>query len=182
MVRARSCGRLIWPKPNPFCPCPSGADADSSAAHIEERIVFPLSAHGPGPPWSRPAARGRKSATRGHRRGHRAMEKAEIRSVYMLGTFLVLAFATPFVVGAWSGSIIYDRQWLGDLSIVLLNGLLQGGVYAMYGVGLTLIFGVMRIINVAHGELVMLGAYLTYSIFNAPAYFGLGFHLDPLLT
>ncbi|MBI4081861.1 MAG: branched-chain amino acid ABC transporter permease [Candidatus Lambdaproteobacteria bacterium] len=110
------------------------------------------------------------------------MEQAEIRRVYLLGAFIVAAFATPFAVGAWSGNIFYDRQWLMDLITVCLNGLLQGGVYAMYGVGLTLIFGVMRIINVAHGEIVMLGAYLTWVLFNAPEYLGLGWHLDPLLT
>jgi len=110
------------------------------------------------------------------------MQKAEIRSIYLLATFLVVAFATPFVVGMWSGNVFYDRQWGQDLITVMLNGLMQGGVYAMYGVGLTLIFGVMRVINVAHGEIVMLGAYLTYALFNAPGYFGFGFHVDPLLS
>lgn len=110
------------------------------------------------------------------------MEKAEKRSIYMLAGFLVLAFATPFAVGMYVGNVFYDRQWLLDLSTVLLNGLTQAGVYAMYGVGLTMIFGVMRVINVAHGEIVMLGAYLTYSLFNAPEYLGFGFYVDPLLS
>jgi len=39
----------------------------------------------------------------------------------------------------------------------LSNGVLIGGVYAMIGVGLTLIFGVMRTINFAHGDFVVLG-------------------------
>ncbi len=39
------------------------------------------------------------------------------------------------------------------------NGLLTGGVYALIGVGLTLIFGVMRTINFAHGDFVVLGMY-----------------------
>jgi branched-chain amino acid transport system permease protein len=65
--------------------------------------------------------------------------------------------------------------WLSNLAAVVLGGLMQGGVYAMFAVGLTLIFGVMRIINAAHGEMVMMGAYLTWM-----AFFYLG--VDPLLA
>lgn len=41
----------------------------------------------------------------------------------------------------------------------LINGLLLGGVYAAYSAGFSLIFGVMGVVNLAHGELIMLGAY-----------------------
>ena len=54
-------------------------------------------------------------------------------------------------------------------------GILTGGVYALMASGLTLIFGVMRIINVGHGALVILGAYLSFAFFRS-------WHLDPLLT
>jgi branched-chain amino acid transport system permease protein len=54
-------------------------------------------------------------------------------------------------------------------------GILTGGVYALMASGLTLIFGVMRIINVGHGALVILGAYLSFALLRS-------LHIDPFLT
>jgi branched-chain amino acid transport system permease protein len=45
---------------------------------------------------------------------------------------------------------------------LILNGLLLGGIYALISIGLTLIFGVMRVINFAHGEFLMLSMYISY--------------------
>jgi branched-chain amino acid transport system permease protein len=45
----------------------------------------------------------------------------------------------------------------------VLNGLLLGGTYALLGIGLTLIFGLMSVVNFAHGEFYTLGAYMTYA-------------------
>ncbi|MBL5972716.1 MAG: branched-chain amino acid ABC transporter permease [Candidatus Leucobacter sulfamidivorax] len=58
---------------------------------------------------------------------------------------------------------------------VILSGLLTGTLYALIGLGLTLLSGVMRLVNLAHGELMMVGAYL------ASVVLGL-FGVDPLLT
>src|SRR5262245_13319271 len=49
-----------------------------------------------------------------------------------------------------------------ELTRAVLTGVLSGGVYALMAVGLTLIFGVLDIINIAQGILVVLGAYLSY--------------------
>jgi branched-chain amino acid transport system permease protein len=48
------------------------------------------------------------------------------------------------------------------LGQVIVSGILSGGLYALVALGLGLIFGVMRVINIAHGPLLMLGAYATY--------------------
>jgi branched-chain amino acid transport system permease protein len=57
----------------------------------------------------------------------------------------------------------------------LVLGILTGGVYALMASGLTLIFGVMRIINVGHGALVVLGAYLSFGLMRS-------LHVDPFLS
>jgi branched-chain amino acid transport system permease protein len=64
------------------------------------------------------------------------------------------------------------------MSLVLeaaVLGILTGGVYALMASGLTLIFGVMRIINVGQGALVILGAYLSFALFRT-------WHVDPFLS
>jgi branched-chain amino acid transport system permease protein len=43
---------------------------------------------------------------------------------------------------------------------IILQGVLVGGLYAMFAAGLALIFGVMRLVNIAHGDLIVLAAYL----------------------
>jgi len=43
---------------------------------------------------------------------------------------------------------------------------LVGGVYALLAAGLTLIFGVMRVINIAHGAFLILAAFITYSLWD----------------
>jgi branched-chain amino acid transport system permease protein len=47
-------------------------------------------------------------------------------------------------------------HWLN----IVLQGVLVGGLYAMFAAGLALIFGVMRLVNIAHGDLIVLAAYL----------------------
>jgi len=51
-----------------------------------------------------------------------------------------------------------------ELTRAIVNGILGGSVYALMAVGLTLIFGVLDIINIAQGVMVVLGAYLSYAL------------------
>ena len=66
------------------------------------------------------------------------------------------------------GKLMAMRPRLGDsgspamMLQVLLDGVLMGGIYASCAVGFSLIFGVLRIINIVHGEFIMLGAFTTY--------------------
>src|SRR3954467_14234321 len=46
----------------------------------------------------------------------------------------------------------------------VLQGILLGGLYALFACGLSLLFGVMRIINLAHGDIAVLGAFLIWQI------------------
>jgi branched-chain amino acid transport system permease protein len=57
----------------------------------------------------------------------------------------------------------------------IISGILVGGIYALIGIGLTIIFGVMRIINFAQGDLLMLGMYATWLAFTY-------LHVDPFVS
>jgi branched-chain amino acid transport system permease protein len=57
----------------------------------------------------------------------------------------------------------------------LLSGILTGGVYALAGIGMSLVFGVMNISNFAHGDLMMLGMYLAFFAFTL-------LHIDPYIS
>lgn len=56
-----------------------------------------------------------------------------------------------------------------------MSGLLVGGMYGLVALGLALAFGVLKVLNVAHGELVMLGGYAAFFIFS-------GMGIDPLVS
>jgi branched-chain amino acid transport system permease protein len=78
-----------------------------------------------------------------------------------------------------------------SLARAVVDGILTGGVYALMAAGLTLIFGVMDIINIAQGALIVLGAYMSYVlsvhlgidlfvglIITIPAFFVLGMGIE----
>ena len=78
-------------------------------------------------------------------------------------------------------------EWVG----VVVQGVLLGGLYALFAAGLSLIFGVMRLVNIAHGDLIVLAAYMGLSttvmlgvhpflalLFIMPVMAGLGYVLQ----
>jgi len=73
----------------------------------------------------------------------------------------------------------------------MVEGLLLGGIYAVIAIGMTLVMGVMRIINLTHGALMMVAMYICYALFRhlglntylgmfiaVPALFIFGFYLQ----
>jgi branched-chain amino acid transport system permease protein len=69
-------------------------------------------------------------------------------------------FAIPMSLGSWIE--------------LLASGLITGGIYALVALGLNLQYGLMRILNIAHGEFLMVGAYLTWMVQSS-------FGISPLL-
>jgi branched-chain amino acid transport system permease protein len=64
---------------------------------------------------------------------------------------------------------------LADFVQLVILGLLAGGIYVAVGVGFGLVWGVLNIVNLAHGALVIVGGYITWQLFAA-------LHIDPFLT
>jgi branched-chain amino acid transport system permease protein len=80
------------------------------------------------------------------------------------------------------------------LGIAVVNGIVVGGLYGAIAIGLSLIFGVMRVINFAHGSFLMVGLFIPYWLWQffrvnpyvsilvaAPALFGLGYAIQACL-
>ena len=85
-------------------------------------------------------------------------------------------------------------ELLADLSTPLIMGILLGGLYAIIALGLSLVFGVMKLINVAHGDLVLFSSYFAYAamtmagidpilslIIGIPVMFAIGFAIQKYL-
>jgi branched-chain amino acid transport system permease protein len=83
---------------------------------------------------------------------------------------------------------------LADLTMPVVMGILLGGLYAVIALGLSLIFGVVKEVNIAHGDLVILGSYFGYVAMTAigidpilslvlgtPLLFGIGFAIQKFL-
>lgn len=78
-----------------------------------------------------------------------------------------------------------------DWIATLLQGLLLGGVYALFAIGLSLVFGVMRLVNIAHGDMIVLAGFVSFAVVEVlglgpilslaivlPLFFGFGYVLQ----
>src|SRR5713226_4715056 len=63
-----------------------------------------------------------------------------------------------------SGRHISEREAAMNGFDTIMEGVVLGGVYALFALGLSLIFGIMRLVNLAHGDLILLAAYLVLSV------------------
>ena len=52
------------------------------------------------------------------------------------------------------------------LAQILINGMLLGGLYAVMALGLALVWGVLNIVNLAHGAFIMLGGYVSWYLYT----------------
>lgn len=66
-------------------------------------------------------------------------------------------------------------SFLAELKGPIMNGLLLGGLYGIVGIGMSMIFGIVRVVNLAHGDLVILASYLSFVTLSV-------FKVSPLLT
>src|SRR5215470_15999796 len=64
---------------------------------------------------------------------------------------------------------------LTTVAQAVVNGLLIGGIYALVSIGVTLIFGVVKIVNFAQGEFVMIGMYISFFLATQ-------FGVDPVVS
>jgi branched-chain amino acid transport system permease protein len=81
---------------------------------------------------------------------------------------IVLGIAIVLFVG-WRlfGVLFIERIYgLDSWAKFLVNGLILGGVYALIAIGYTLVYGILRMINFAHGDIFMVGCFAGYFVFN----------------
>ncbi|MEO0811003.1 MAG: branched-chain amino acid ABC transporter permease, partial [Pseudomonadota bacterium] len=95
--------------------------------------------------------------------------------IWSLIIFVALAILVWMIFGLWP-------EWLVDtigrkkiFLNALLNGITLGGLYFLVASGFTLIFGLMRNVNMAHGSLFLLGGYVGYHAASASGYWLLAF-------
>ena len=71
---------------------------------------------------------------------------------------------------------------LSALAAQVFTGLVLGGIYVLMAIGLSLIFGLMTVVNFAHGSFYMLGAYVAFSLIGLTKSFWVALLLAPLVV
>lgn len=61
---------------------------------------------------------------------------------------------------------IWERRLINGILLQIINGLQIGSIYALVSLGYTMVYGIAQLINFAHGDIIMVGAYV--SLFSIP--------------
>jgi branched-chain amino acid transport system permease protein len=107
----------------------------------------------------------------------RSILKPKYRNWLTLVIFLLLAIV--ILTLRWEQAVLWFSRYGIVLRQATVTGLLIGGVYGLVAMGLTLIFGVLGIINFAHGSLMTVGMYITFLLFT---HYGIDPYLSVLIT
>jgi len=118
---------------------------------------------------------GQRAAPRGPRRGTGVIRRfVEARPLAAIALLIALAAFVWLIFALWP-------DWLSDavgskklFVSTLLNGLTLAGLYFLVASGFTLVFGLMRNVNLAHGSMYLLGAYVGYEVAEASGSWFLG--------
>src|SRR6195256_6236478 len=110
----------------------------------------------------RPTTRRRRALTPAQLRAVRIAGWAVLAVLAVVPMLWVLFFAPPTGPAATTfGSAVHDPK---DFLITLLNGVTAAGLYFVVSSGFTLIFGLMRVVNMAHGAFFLLGGYVALRV------------------
>jgi branched-chain amino acid transport system permease protein len=90
-----------------------------------------------------------------------------IAACMTLGLFTAYGSPSNLQIAPTGSTIIWIQ--------VIVGGLLVGGIYVVAALGLTLVFGVTRIVNIVHGDFIILGAYVSFWLYTL-------FNIDPLFS
>lgn len=103
--------------------------------------------------------------------GGGAISRRQVWTVVILLVAAVLAWMIFGIWPAWLNAILISKKAFVS---AILNGLTLAGLYFLVASGFTLVFGLMRNVNLAHGSLYLLGAYVGYEVASRTGYWLLG--------
>ena len=102
----------------------------------------------------------------------------EARPIWSLIIVVAAIFFVWLIVAPWPAGLISVIGRKKVFLSALLNGITLGGLYFLVASGFTLIFGLMRNVNLAHGSLYLLGGYVGFEFAELTGYWLIGAFID----